>query len=131
MTNPTGIFVRLRALLAYEPALAAWATNGGLALILAYLVHLNTVQEAAVTTIATALAAIWTASAARPVAVSALVGALATAVTAAGAFGLHLPAPVLAAGVSLLSSVLAVLFRANLTPAARLPKPEGLRHLTA
>lgn len=115
------ILTRLRALLAAEPAVAAWAANGGLALILGYVAHLSSVQEAAVTTIATAVAAVFTAVQARPVAVSVLTGAVATAVTAAGAFGLHLPSEVLAAGVSLLSVLLGLVFRANLTPLVNLP----------
>lgn len=107
---------RLRDLLAYEPAVVAWATNGGLAILLAFVFHLGGTQGAAVTTLATALAAAYTAWRARPVAVSALGGALVTGVTAASAFGLHLPATVIAATVGLLSNVLALVFRANLTP---------------
>ena len=115
------LLARLRVLLAAEPAVAAWAANGGLALILGYVAHLSSVQEAAVTTIATALAAVFTAFRARPVAVSVLTGAIATAVTASAAFGLHLPAEVIAASVSLLSAVLGLVFRQNLTPKVNVP----------
>jgi hypothetical protein len=48
---------RLRGLLAYEPAAVSWALNGGVALICAYAFGLTATEEAAVTTIVTALAA--------------------------------------------------------------------------
>lgn len=108
----------LRRLLAYEPAVLAWAANGGLAVILAWAMHLSTVQMGAITTIATALAAGLTAAQTRPVAVPALTGALATIVTALAAFGLHLPPTVIGAGVGLVSTILGLVFRANVTPLA-------------
>lgn len=119
-TTPTGIWARLQALLAYEPAAIAWAANGGIAVIVGVLVPLTPVETAAVTTITTALAAIYTAIRARPVAVSIITGAMATVATAAGAFGLHLPSAVIATAVSVLGAILGLVFRANLTPAIKL-----------
>lgn len=113
------IWQKLRALLAYEPAALAWAVNGGLATVLAFLFHLDPVQVGAVTTITTALSAIYTAVRARPVSVSILTGALATVTTASAAFGLHLSAYMIATGVTVLSAVLGLVFRANVTPTAR------------
>lgn len=116
----SALISRLRSLLAYEPAAISWALNGGVALVCAYAFGLSSTQEAAVTTIVTALAAIWTGARARPVAVPAIVGALTTAVTAAAAFGLHVSPDVMALGSSAVSAALALLFRQNLTPVATL-----------
>lgn len=107
---------RLKDLLAYEPAALAWVINGGLATILSYLVHLSPVQLAAVTTITMALSTVYTAARSKPVAVSVLVGGLATVATASAAFGLHLSADEIGTGVTVLSALLGLVFRANLTP---------------
>lgn len=109
---------RLKNLLAYEPAALAWSVNGGLAMILSYLVHLSPTQVAAVTTITMALSTIYTAARARPVAVSVLVGGLSTIAVAGGAFGLHLTADQIGTGVTVLSAILGLVFRQNLTPVA-------------
>lgn len=125
----SSILARLRALLAYEPAAVSWALNGGIAIVFAYLLGFTKTEEAAAATIVTGLAAIYTAFRARPVAVPLVVGALTTVVTAAGAFGLHASPQVISVALSVVSGVLALLFRQNLTPAAalkRLPQPSPL-----
>jgi hypothetical protein len=114
------LWSKLRELLAYEPAVVAWAVNGGIATVLAFLLNLTAGQTATVTVITTALAAIVTAVKARPVAVSVVTGALATIAEAAAAFGLNLPPTVIGAITAVASAVLGLLFRQNLTPAARL-----------
>lgn len=114
------ILTYLREMLAYEPAVAAWAADGGVAALAGFVFHVSSTQEAAITTICTALAALYTAVRARPVAVPALTGAVATIATAAAAFGLHLPAGVISTGVTVLSAVLALILRQNLTPAVAL-----------
>jgi hypothetical protein len=119
------LLLRLKALAAYEPALLAWATSGGLAVACAFLFHLTRTQEAAVTVIATALAAVYVAARTRPVAVPVITGALVTAVAAAGAFGLHLTAGQTGAGEAAVSGLLALLLRSNVTPAAATPRPHG------
>jgi hypothetical protein len=116
------LLARLRALLAYEPAVLAWALNGGVAAVVAFLLHLGPTQTAAITTIATALAATYTAIRARPVAVSAITGAVATIATASATFGLHLAPSVTATVVTVLSAVLGLVFRANLTPSKDTPQ---------
>ncbi|MCW2901487.1 MAG: hypothetical protein JWO67_3752 [Streptosporangiaceae bacterium] len=108
----------LRSLLKYEPAIVAWALNGGIALVAAYLLHFTKTQEAAAATVVTALAGAYTAIKARPFAVAALTGALMTAVTAAAAFGFHPTAQVTAAVLAVVSAVLPLVLRANLTPLA-------------
>jgi len=108
----------VREALAYEPAVIAWALNGGIASLLAFVFGFTRTQEAAAATIVTALAAIYTAVRARPAKVPVIVGAVSAIAVAAGAFGLHLPANVTATGVTVLSAVLALIFRQNLTPAA-------------
>lgn len=112
------LWERLRGLLAYEPALVAWAINGGIAAVAGYVAHLSPTQTGAVTTITTALAAVYSAARARPVSVSALTGGVATVITAATAFGLHASADTTALIVTALSGVLGLLLRANVTPAA-------------
>jgi predicted lipid-binding transport protein (Tim44 family) len=121
------ILTRLKALWVYEPAVLAWATNGGVAALAAFVLHLSGTQTAAVTIITTALAAAVTAYQARPVNVSVMVGSLATIATAGAAFGLHLPAQAIATGTAVLSVVLGLVFRANLTPTATVrAQPAGM-----
>lgn len=110
---------KLKGLLAYEPAALAWAVNGGIATLLAYVVHLSPGQLAAVTTITMALSTIYTATRAKPPSVSLLLGGLSTIAVAAGAFGLHLTADQISTGVTVLSAILGLAFRASLTPTAR------------
>ena len=105
----------------YEPAILAWALSGGLAVLLGNVFHISSTQEAAVTTILTALAAIATAVKARPVEVSVVVGAVATIAVAAAAFGLHLSAAEIGAASAILSGILGLVFRANVSPAAARP----------
>jgi hypothetical protein len=118
----------LRSLLKYEPAVLAWALNGGFALVVVFLLHFTKTEEAAAATIVTALAAAYTAIKARPSIepVSAIVpvvtGALATAVTAAAAFGFHPSAEVTAAVVAVVSAVLRLVLRLNITPVATLKR---------
>ena len=118
--NLTTLWLRLKTLLAYEPAVASWAGAGGLSLLLAYLFHLTSTEEAAVTTVAAAAATVYTAVRARPSDVPAIIGALTTIGGAAAAFGFHPPAHVTAAAAALVSTVLPVLLRVNLTPAAEI-----------
>lgn len=117
----------LRNLWRLEPAVVAWSVNGGLASLLAFVFHFSSAQEAAVTTISTAVVALVTAAMACPPNVSVLTGALAAIATAAGAFGLHLGPQATAASVTALSAVLGLLLRQNLTPAAKPGHPEHAR----
>lgn len=108
-------------ILKYEPVVLAWVLNGGLAVLLGNLVHISSTQEAAVTTIATGLVAVWMAIHTRPFAVAGLVGALSTIAVAAGAFGLHLSSAEIGAGAAILSGILGLVFRANVSPKTALP----------
>ncbi len=114
------LWTKLKDLFAYEPAVVAWAVNGGVATVLAFLFNLGAPQTAAVTTITTALAAIVTAIKARPVSVSLVTGALVTIIEAATAFGFNLPTPVIGAVTAVASAILSLMFRQNLTPAIKL-----------
>lgn len=113
---------KLKGLFQYEPAVLAWAINGGVALVIGYLTPLTATQAAAVTLITTALATIYTAVKARPIVVSAVTGALATALTAVAAFGLDFSSASIANVVAVAGGLLGLLFRANLTPAIKLTK---------
>lgn len=114
------LWMKFKDLLAYEPAVVAWAVNGGVATVLAFLLNLSAPQMAAVTVVTTALAALVTAIKARPVSVSIVTGALATIAQAAAVFGLHLPPTVIGAITAVASAVLGLMFRQNLTPAVKL-----------
>jgi hypothetical protein len=118
----------LRSLLAGEPAVTAWAAAGGAVMLAAYAAGATAARQAAATTIITAMAAAYTAVRARPVSVSVVTGALVTAVTAAGAFGLNLSPHVIATGSAALSALLALHFRACLTPVATIMAARAAAH---
>ena len=108
----------ISGLLRYEPVLLSWVLNGGLAVLLGNVAHVSTAQEGAITTISTAVVAIFTWFKTKDKAVSTLVGFITTIATAAAAFGLHLSSAEIGAGAAILSGILALAFRANATPAA-------------
>ena len=108
----------ISGLLKYEPVLLSWVLNGGLAVILGNVAHVSSTQEGAITTISTAVVAIFTWLKTKDKAVSTLVGLITTIATAASAFGLHLSSAELGTGAAILSGVLALAFRANATPKA-------------
>jgi hypothetical protein len=136
----TRIIAWLRQLLAEEPAVVAWATGGGIAMLVAYAFHFDHAHQAAVATIVAALAALYSALRARPAHIQVAVGILVTLLTAAGTFGFHVSAHAEAMVLAGASVVLAFLFRQNITPvvlarkraaaAVRQPQPEpSSRHL--
>jgi hypothetical protein len=108
----------MSGLLKYEPVLLAWVLNGGLAVLLGNLVHISSTQEAAVTTIATGLVGVFAWIKTTPHVVSGLVGVISTVAVAASAFGLHLSSAEIGAGAAILSGILALVFRSQVTPAA-------------
>jgi hypothetical protein len=112
------MFSFLSGLFKYEPVLLAWVLNGGLAVLLGNLVHITTTQEAAVTTFATGLVAVYTWFTTSDKALSTLVGFISTIAVAASAFGLHLSSAQIGAGAAILSGILALVFRAQATPVA-------------
>jgi hypothetical protein len=105
-------------LLKYEPVILAWVLNGGLAVLLGNVFHISSTQEAAVTTILTALVGIFNWVMTKDHAVAGLVGFISTIAVAASAFGLHLTGAEIGAGVAILSGVLALVLRQNVSPAA-------------
>lgn len=109
----------LKGLLVYEPAVTAWATGGGLAAFLAWVLHFSRDQQAAAAVIITAAAAIVTALLAHPPKVPVITGALATIGAAAGAFGYHPSAHAIAVAQLVAGLALALLYRQNLEPKAR------------
>lgn len=112
------MFQKLASWIRAEPVLIAWTMNGGLAALFAFVFHLSTPVTAAIVTLTTACASVFTALRTKPVPVSALAGTLTTIATACEAFGLHLPANWVAAGVASLSTVLGLILRSHLTPVA-------------
>jgi uncharacterized membrane protein len=105
----------------YEPVILAWALNGGLAVLLGDMFHITTTQEAAVTTIATGVVAVFTALHTKPFAATAFTGALTTVLVAGAAFGLHLPSQDIGVGVAILAAVAGLGLRANVSPVAAAP----------
>lgn len=108
-------------ILRYYPVIVAWATSGGLALLLGDWVHLTSTQEAAVTTIVVALAALFTWWKTTPHTVSGFTGALTTLTVAAGAFGLHLTTSEIGFGVAIISAIVGLLLHQTVTPTAGSP----------
>lgn len=106
----------MTGILKYEPVVLAWVLNGGLAVLLGNVIGISTTQEAAVTTIATALVGIFAWFKTTPHAVSGLVGFISTIAVAAAAFGLHLSAAEIGAGAAILSGILALVLRQNVSP---------------
>ncbi len=113
-----GIRAVLSDIALYEPAVAAWAASGGLAAVAVFAFHATPVQTAAVVTVASALATVYTAWRAVPPAVPLIAGAVATIATASAAFGLHLTSQEIEAGTTVLSGLLALMLRANISPGA-------------
>jgi len=112
----------------YEPAVILYAINAGVALLVSFGLPLSGDQVNAATVLSTAVAAIWTAAVTRPIAVSAITGALATALAAVAAFGVELTVDQQGAVVTAVSVVLALLLRSNVSPASALTAPrESLR----
>ncbi|HEX3778451.1 MAG TPA: hypothetical protein VHX38_02205 [Pseudonocardiaceae bacterium] len=125
---------RLKGLLQYEPAVLAWAVNGGIALVIGYLTPLSAGQTGAITVVTGALATIYTAFMARPVSVSVITGALATIATYVGYFGLHLDPAVVTAAISVVGTLLGLLLRPNVTPKVTVklkPGPDGVYRAAA
>lgn len=111
----------LSSVLKYEPVLLAWVLNGGLAVLLGNVLHISSTQEAAVTTIATALVGVYNWVMTKDHVVGGLVGFISTIAVAAGSFGLHLSSAEIGAGAAILSGILALVFRQNASPAAARP----------
>lgn len=105
-------------ILKYEPVVLAWVLSGGLAVLLGNLIHISSTQEAAVTTICTALAGIYGWWKTTPHAVGGLVAFISTIAVAASAFGLHLSSAEIGAGAAILSGILALLLRQHVSPTA-------------
>jgi hypothetical protein len=99
-----------------EPAAILYGVNALVALLVAYGLNLTAEQTGAITTITTAVLAIATALATRPIVVSTITGAVASLLAAVAAFGLELSADQIGATVTALSVVLALLLRANVSP---------------
>jgi hypothetical protein len=99
-----------------EPSVLVYAASALVTAWVAFGFRASPGQTAAVATIAAALVTIITAFMARPVSVPVITGAVATIATAAAAFGLHLSAAEIGAGVPVLSLVLSLVLRQAVTP---------------
>lgn len=111
----------------FEPVVIGWALDGGLAAACAFLFHTTNTQTAAITTIMAGAVTLFTAWKTKEKSVSTIVGAIVTVATAASAFGLHLTAAEIGAGTSILSGLLALVLRANVSPAVT-PTPVTPTH---
>lgn len=113
------LFSRLKQLLAMEPVLVAWLLNGGVAALLAFVLHLSKTETAAITTIVTALVTIYTAAKTKPARVSVIAGSLTTLLVACSAFGLHLSASMISTIVVVLAAVIPQLIRMHVSPRSK------------
>jgi formate hydrogenlyase subunit 3/multisubunit Na+/H+ antiporter MnhD subunit len=113
-----------------EPAVIVYSVNALVALLVAYGLDLSQEQTAAVSSIATAVVAIIVTVMTRPIVVSALTGAVTTLMTAVAGFGLEFTADQIGATVTVLSIVLGLVLRANVTPTSGPVQPsvEGRQH---
>lgn len=107
-------------ILGYEPAVILYVLNAALAAGVSYGLPLNHAVVAATVTIATALLSAYAALLTRPIVVSALTSAAGTILAAIAAYGLHFSADQIGSTVTLLSLLLALLLRQNVSPAPAL-----------
>jgi hypothetical protein len=103
-----------------EPAMILYAINAAVALVVSFGLPLNGGQVGAITVLATAILATWTAATTRPIVVSSITGAVGTALAAVAAFGFHLSGDQIGSIVTVLSIVLALLLRQNVSPSPAL-----------
>jgi hypothetical protein len=107
-----------------ESAVIMWGLQALVTAWVAFGFRASPAQTAATTTIGAAIVTIITAFAARPVSVPVITGAVATAATASAAFGLHLSAAQIGAGVPVLSLVLSLVLRQAVTPLVTLRRQQ-------
>jgi hypothetical protein len=98
------------------PAALLYTLNSVVALLVAYGLHLSAGQVGAVTVIATAVLAGVAALLTRPIVISTVSAASATALAALAAFGFHLSADQIGTAVVVLSIVLGFLTHQNVSP---------------
>lgn len=108
-----------------ESSILAYGLNALVTAWVAFGFRASPAQVAAVTTIGAAVCTICTAFAARPVSVPVITGAVATCASASAAFGLHLSAAQIGAGVPVLSLVLSLILRQAITPLVTLRRQEA------
>lgn len=111
----------MSGLLKYYPVIVSWATSGGLALLLGNVAHIGSTAEAAVTTIVTAAAALYSWWKTTPREVSGLTGILTTLAVAGGAFGMHLTSDQIGFGVAVISGIVGLLLHSTVSPSAGSP----------
>jgi hypothetical protein len=111
----------------YEPSMILYGANALVSLLVAYGLDLSKDQVSAISVIVTAVLAIATTVMTRPVVVSGITGAVGTLLAAVAAFGLHLTGDQIGATVTVLSIGLALLLRANVSPAAAPAAPQPRR----
>jgi hypothetical protein len=112
----------------YEPVIVAWALSGGLAVLLGDVIHISSVQEAAVTTILTGLVALYTMVKTKEFTVTTFTGILTTIAVASAAFGLHLSSQQIGVGVAVIGGIIGLVLRQNVTP--KTPRPAASVFIT-
>lgn len=106
----------------YEPAVLLAGLNAAVALLVSFGLPLSSTQANAITVIATAGIGIWIALLTKPVAPTAVATLVGTALTALGAFHAHLSDTQVSSVVAVVSIVLGLLLRANVSPAPALAR---------
>ena len=116
---------KIVSLVANESAIVLYALSALVTAWVAFGFRASPAQTAAVATIGTAVVAIVTAFATRPVSVPVITGAVATIATASAAFGLHLTSAQIGAAVPVLSLVLSLVLRQAVTPLVTLKRQQA------
>jgi hypothetical protein len=122
--SSAGGVVKKVTILGQEPAVILFMVNALVALLVAFGLGLSQVQVAAISTIASAIVSIVVTLMTRPIVVSALTGAVTTLMTAVAGFGLEFTADQIGATVTVLSLVLGLVLRANVTPVSGPVQPQ-------
>ncbi|WP_052422898.1 hypothetical protein [Nonomuraea candida] len=99
-----------------EPTTILFMVNALVALLVSFGLNLSQTQVATIATVAGAVMSIVVTFMTRPIVVSALTGAVTTLMTAVAGFGLEFTAEQIGATVTVLSLVLGLVLRANVTP---------------
>ena len=104
----------------FEPAMVLYVLNTLVSVLVSFGLNLDTVQTAAISTIATAVLGIAVALSVKPMPIATITAAIPPSWWAFGAFGFHLPPEKITALVTVVSLVLGLITRQLVVPKAKL-----------
>jgi hypothetical protein len=112
----------VKDVVANEPVLTSYLINGGAAAVFAYLLHWSATKEAALATVVTGLAGLYTLIRTTPPHVSGFAGIISTMVVASASFGLHISPKGTALLVLAITALVPMLVRVHVSPVASAAK---------